>query len=315
MKRHSVKIGVRQSRLAQVMAKKVKDFILRAHNLNSLNDSESFVKLESFLTKGDQIKNKSLTEFGGKGLFTKEIEIALLENRIDIAVHSAKDMPTFLPKGLKIAGYLKRLDARDAFISCNGQGFFDLPPNSLIGTAALRRQALIKKLRPDLRVSILRGNVDTRLEKVNSGLVDGTFLAMCGLKRLNLENVATEIFSLDTFPPAPGQGAICLEVREDDHEIFDYLTPILDQNTFIELECEREFLKKIEGSCRTPLACYASIKEEKLKGFAQIYSSNGSMIYEARGEAKLSDAKKLGADLAKDVIHQAGDSFFKKWYA
>lgn len=302
------KIGARKSKLARIMAQEVKDLLLRFYDL-----SPTDIEIENFETTGDKIQNQALSDFGGKGLFTKEIEESLLTGRISLAVHSAKDMPIHLPEGLKIIGFLPREDVRDAFISRDGAHFKSLKPGSIIGTAALRRRALVKKLRPDLEVEVFRGNVDTRLRKLENGVVDGTFLALCGLKRMQLEHIVTEIMDVDDFLPSPGQGAICLEIRADDQQLAEFLQPILDQKTGVELACERSFLNVLEGSCRTALSCYARLHEDTIHAQAAIYLPNGESFYKIEETASKIDSELLGQEMALQLKKIAGESFFRLW--
>ncbi|MGA7310020.1 MAG: hydroxymethylbilane synthase, partial [Pseudolabrys sp.] len=212
----SLRIGTRGSPLALVQARMVRARLAAAMGMN-----EDGIELVVIRTSGDLIQDRSLAEEGGKGLFTKEIEEALLDGRIDLAVHSAKDMPTILPKGLVLAACLEREDPRDVFISRKARSLEELPRGASLGTASLRRQAIAKRARPDLRVMPLRGNVETRLRKLEAGEVDATLLALAGLKRLGLVEHATDIMSADEFLPAVGQGAIGIETRENDARMSD----------------------------------------------------------------------------------------------
>ena len=206
-----IRIGTRGSALALAQAVETRTRLMAAHGL-----PEDAFAIEPISTSGDRIQNRPLSEAGGKGLFTKEIEEALIAGRIDLAVHSTKDMPTKLPDGLEISAFLPREDARDAFIGRTAKRIVDLPHGAIVGSASLRRQALLLRMRPDLKVVLFRGNVQTRLRKLGDGEVDGTLLAYAGLRRLSLADVVTDLMPLDEFPPAPGQGAICLETRIGD---------------------------------------------------------------------------------------------------
>lgn len=303
-----IKIGSRGSPLAVAMAAEVKATLKAAHSL-----SDGAIKLESITTTGDRIQNRSLAESGGKGLFTVEIETALLAGAIDIAVHSTKDMPSLLPEGLKISGYLKREDPRDGFIGAKVQSFRDLPTGATVGTAALRRQALVKKLRPDLTTVLMRGNIDTRLKKVQEGGVDATFLAMAGVNRLGLQRYIHEIMDDTIFPPPPGQGAICLETRANDDRIDQLLAPIQDEETHIAVCCERQFLASLNGSCRTPLAGYASITGDALLFHGMILTPDGQTFHEIAMEGKKADAGAIGRAAAQKLRRDAGEAFFQSW--
>jgi hydroxymethylbilane synthase len=254
-----LRIGTRGSPLALAQAHETRARLMAAHDL-----PEDAFAIDVIATSGDRIQDRPLSEAGGKGLFTKEIEEALLAGRIDIAVHSSKDMPTTLPDGLALSAFLPREDARDAFIGKSAKSIVDLPHGATIGSSSLRRQALILRLRPDLRVISFRGNVQTRLRKLQEGTAEGTILALAGLRRLGLQSVATDLMALENFPPAPGQGAICIESREGDSRVKGLLEAINDITTAQALACERAFLAALDGSCRTPIAGYAKIDGDRL---------------------------------------------------
>ena len=211
MQTDGLRIGTRGSALALAQATETRARLMAAHGL-----PEAAFEIVVISTSGDRIQDRPLSEAGGKGLFTKEIEEALLDGRIDIAVHSSKDMPTALPDGLELSAFLEREDVRDAFIGRAARKLEDLPDGSIVGSSSLRRQALIRRLRPDIEVVMFRGNVQTRLRKLEEGQVAGTLLANAGLRRLGLADIITELLPVDTFPPAPGQGAICIESRIGD---------------------------------------------------------------------------------------------------
>ena len=210
-------------------------------------------------TSGDMIQDRPLSDVGGKGLFTKEVEQALSDGAIDLAVHSSKDMPTVLPRGLVLAACLPREDVRDAFISRKAKTLAELPRGAVVGTASLRRQAMVKRLRPDIAAVAFRGNVETRLRKLDDGVVDATLLALAGLKRLGRADVATAILAVEEFLPAVGQGAIGIEARADDRRTHDLLAAINDEDTLAAIEAERAFLAVLDGSCRTPIAGHARV--------------------------------------------------------
>ena len=236
-------IGTRGSPLALAQAHETQDRLTAAHGWPAEHLPLSIIK-----TTGDAIQDRPLSEAGGKGLFTKELDIALLEGSIDLAVHSAKDLPTTLPEGIVIAGFLPREDVRDAFISRRYASLRDLPEGAVVGSASLRRQAQIRRLRPDLRVNLLRGNVQTRLAKLERGEVDATLLAMAGLRRLGLTEHVTTILETDDFLPAVGQGAIAIAIRAEDERVREALQPILDVPTGHALAAERAFLTILDGS-------------------------------------------------------------------
>lgn len=304
----SIKIGSRGSPLAKAMADEVKKSLMRAHNL-----PEESIILKAITTTGDRITDRALSEAGGKGLFTKEIEEALSAGDIDIAVHSTKDMPTILPDGLYLSAFMEREDPRDAFIGRNVKNFYDLPHGATIGSAALRRVALVRKLRPDLKVVLYRGNIETRLRKLQEGEVDGTFLAMAGLKRLGLEHVISEIMSPNLFIPAPGQGAIGLETRVGDMKTEALIAPLRHLETMQALECERAFLRALDGSCRTPIAGFAEVHGEALSFHGLILSPDGSRFYEIKSKGLCGDSAQIGMQAAEKLRRDAGEDFFRDW--
>jgi hydroxymethylbilane synthase len=256
------------------------------------------------------IQDRPLAEAGGKGLFTKEIEEQLLAGRIDLAVHSAKDVPTFLPPGLVLAAYLAREDARDVLISTKAKTLQELPRGAIVGTASPRRQALVKRLRPDLQVATLRGNVETRLRKLKEGHADATILALAGLKRLNLTDAIATIMSDEEFLPAVGQGAIVIETRENDEKTRALLASIDHADTAVALTCERAFLAVLDGSCRAPIAGHATLAGDVLTFRGMILKPDGSQVFETSREGNRRDAAALGTDAGKELKAQGGDDFF-----
>jgi hydroxymethylbilane synthase len=284
-----VRIGTRGSDLARWQARAVQDALAAAHGLPA-GAFETLV----IRTSGDRITDRALLEAGGKGLFTKEIEEALLDGAIDLAVHSAKDMPTFLPKGLAVAAYLRREDPRDAFIGNAVARLEELPAGARLGTASLRRQALAKRARPDLQVGLLRGNVPTRLKRIKEGAFDATLLAAAGLMRLGLHDRAGSLLDLDAFPPACGQGAIAIECRADDRRICDLLSSVGDLDTAVAVACERAFLEALDGSCRTPIAGYAAVSGTELSFHGTVLTPDGTAWHEERASGPLEDAAEIG---------------------
>jgi hydroxymethylbilane synthase len=276
----------------------------------ALGASEAAVEIVVIRTSGDTIQDRPLSEVGGKGLFTKEIEEALLDKRIDLAVHSSKDMPTISQPGLMLAACLEREDPRDAFISRKAKSFADLPRNALLGTASLRRQAIAKSLRPDLQVVPLRGNVETRLRKLDAGEVDATLLALAGLKRLGLQQHATAILETSEFLPAVGQGAIGIEARADDTRTLDVLARINHADTFDAVACERAFLAELDGSCKTPIAGHATIGGDAVSFRGLIARPDGKAAHDIAGTGRRSDAKTIGAEAGRELKRLAGPHFF-----
>lgn len=308
MQTQPIRIGTRGSDLALAQARETRARLMAAHGL-----AEDAFEIVVITTTGDRITNRPLSEVGGKGLFTLEIEEGLIEGRLDIAVHSSKDMPTVLPDGLELSAFLPREDPRDAFIGKAAPTVLGLPQGAVVGSASLRRQALLRRMRPDLNVVLFRGNVPSRLAKLNAGEVDATLLAQAGLKRLGLEAATTELLPLDTFPPAPGQGAITIESRRGDERINAILAPIHHRETGLALTCERAFLGALDGSCKTPIAGHAVIDGDRLSLHGMILTPDGSEVHETRLEGSISDVVALGVEAARELRERAGPHFFTTW--
>lgn len=304
-----LKIGTRASPLAMAQAHEARDRLMAAHGLGA----ESF-EIVPITTTGDAIQDRPLSEAGGKGLFTKELEDALYDGRIDIAVHSSKDMPTLLPPGLVLSTFLPREDVRDSFISLSAPSIMDLPQGVKFGSSSLRRQALIRRMRPDIDVVMFRGNVQSRLRKLEEGIVSGTMLALAGLRRLKMEHIATDIMPVDSFPPAPGQGAISIEHRANDAQVARMLAPIHDEATGQALACERAFLAALDGSCRTPIGGHAVVENGSLRFRGLIITPDGTLWHEIGAEGRVEDAAAIGAKAGADVREKAGTQFFEGWF-
>ena len=300
-----LRIGTRGSPLALMQAGMVRSRLLAATAL-----AAEAIALTVIRTTGDAIQDRPLAEVGGKGLFTKEIEEALLAGTIDLAVHSAKDLPTALPQGLTIAAVLPREDPRDVFISRKAKSLRELRFGGTVGTASLRRQALVKRLRPDLDVVAFRGNVDTRLRKLDQGVVDATLLALAGLKRLGRAHAATAILDIDEFLPAVGQGIIAIEARADDARTRDLLDRINAADDLTALTAERAFLAVLDGSCRTPIAGNATLEAGRLRLRGLIAKPDGSAAFETAREGSAADAAALGSDAGRELRRRAGADFF-----
>jgi hydroxymethylbilane synthase len=300
-----IRIGTRGSPLALVQAEEVRQKLAAANAIDPAG-----ITLEVIRTTGDRIQDRPLTEAGGKGLFTKEIEEALLAGTIDVAVHSAKDLPTWLPEGLGLVACLPREDVRDVFISRKAGSIAALPAGAVVGTASLRRQALVLRQRPDLKVVSFRGNVDTRLRKLADGAVDATLLALAGLKRLGRAEAATAILPVAEFPPAIGQGVIALEARIDDTRTRELLAAIDHADTRTALTAERAFLAALDGSCRTPIAGHAQLQDGRLQFRGLIIRPNGTEVHETTREGDASNAAALGADAGNELKRRAPPDFF-----
>ena len=299
----ALRIGTRGSPLALVQAREVAARLLAAHGVAA--------ELKIIKTSGDALQDRSLADEGGKGLFTKEIEEALLAGHIDLAVHSAKDVPTVLPNGLMLAACLEREDVRDVFIGASVKTLRDLPKGAVVGTSSPRRQALVKRARPDVEIAVMRGNVETRLRKLADGAADATILALAGLKRLGLAGHASTIMSVEEFLPAAGQGAIAIEVREDNEKIRALLNAIDHADTSTALAAERAFLGVLDGSCRTPIAGHATIAGGKLKFRGLIAKPDGSAAFDASREGGVKDAVALGTDAGRELKKIVGPDFFR----
>jgi hydroxymethylbilane synthase len=301
----SLRIGTRGSPLAMVQARTVRSRLAAATGVK-----EDTIELVVIRTTGDIIQDRTLAEEGGKGLFTKEIEEALLGQRIDLAVHSAKDMPTLLPEGLILAACLEREDPRDVFISRKARTLAELPRSASLGTTSPRRQAIAKRMRPDLTIVPLRGNVETRLRKLDNDDVDATLLALAGLKRLGLAEHATNIMSAEEFLPAVGQGAIGIEVRADNSRLRDILAHIDHADTSTAVACERAFLAALDGSCKTPIAGHATISGNAVQFRGLIARPDGTAAHDISGTGNRKDAATIGADAGREIKHRAGPGFF-----
>jgi hydroxymethylbilane synthase len=308
MQTKAFRIGTRGSPLALAQAHETRQRLMDAHGLPA-----DMFEIVSLSTKGDRITDRALSEIGGKGLFTLELEEQLLSGELDFAVHSSKDMATKLPAGLTISAYLPREDMRDVFVSHVAARLMDLPQGAMVGTASLRRQALVRKLRPDLQVKIFRGQVDTRLRKLADGEADATLLAYAGLKRLGKPEVATELLDPEIFPPAPAQGAICIETRENDKTILDLLAPINDADTFAAVRCERAFLEVLDGSCRAPIAGYATIQGGRLRFSGMVLTPDGQTHHSIVDEGPVTEAAEIGHRAGHAIRQKAGPSFFESW--
>lgn len=302
------RIGTRGSPLALAQAFETRTRLMAAHGL-----PEDMFEVVVLSTTGDRITDRSLSELGGKGLFTQELEEGLLSGDLDFAVHSSKDMPTRLPDGLRLSAYLPREDFRDAFIGRTSHTLAALPDGATVGSSSLRRQALIRRIRPDIQVITFRGLVETRLRKLSEGQVDATLLAYAGLKRLAKEDVVTELLDPEDFPPAPAQGAICVESRVGDARIDALLDPINDRPTYDAVSCERAFLAALDGSCRTPIGGYAICEGDHLKFSGLILTPDGRKEHSIETEGKRINAEKLGRQAGEAVRAAAGPDFFEGW--
>lgn len=301
-----IRIGTRGSALALAQAKEVCDRLI------SVFGDEFDFQTCVIKTSGDKIQDRPLALAGGKGLFTKELEEALLNKSIDLAVHSMKDMPTAQPDGLEIACILPREDVRDAFISPIASSLEELPLNAIVGTASIRREAFIRRKRRDLKIVLFRGNVDTRLAKLARGEAHATLLAAAGLKRLGREDRITQLIPIEDMLPAPAQGAIGIEIRSSDRQTRAVIQTIHDEVTGIAISAERAFLAELDGSCRTPIAALAQVNGETILLKGAIISPDGSHLYKTDRMGSVQDAAALGRDAALEILKEGGDEVVRR---
>jgi hydroxymethylbilane synthase len=303
-----IRIGTRGSALALIQANDVRDRLLAAYD--DLEDSD--VEIRVISTSGDRIRDKPLKEFGGKGLFTKEIEDALLSGDIDLAVHSMKDVPTVLPTGLLITCLLPREDPLDAFLSPGATDLANLPNGAVVGSSSLRRIAQIRHARPDLEIVTFRGNVDTRLRKLDAGEVAATFLACAGLNRMGLSARITRSMPADIMLPAVAQGAVGVETRAGDDAVNARLAALHDSDTADCVAAERAMLAALDGSCRTPIAGLALLREGELWLRAEIIRPDGSESLKTERRGPRGDAGRMGRDAGEELRSRAGPGFFEE---
>jgi hydroxymethylbilane synthase len=302
MSNRSLRIGTRGSPMALRQAALVRDRLIAAH-------PDLAAESVTVRTTGDRVQDRRLAEIGGKGLFTKEIEEALFATRVDLAVHSLKDVETWIPEGLEIACVLPRDDPRDVFLSQTVPNLAALPKGARVGTSSLRRQAQLLRRRPDLEVVPMRGNVDTRLRKLAAGEVDATVLALCGLQRLGETEQATEILPREIMLPAVGQGSLAIECRASEAWLRSLLEPLHDQGTAACVTAERAMLAALDGSCRTPIAGLAEIEDGRLVLEGLLLKPDGSAEIRARSSGDPAQAEMLGAELGCELRRRAGSGF------
>ena len=299
-----LKIGTRGSPLALAQAYETRSRLMEAHGL-----PEGAFAIEVIQTTGDAVQDRPLSEIGGKGLFTKEIELALLDGRIDIAVHSMKDVATVLPDDLVIDCALPREDVRDAFISRKYGAIAELPEGAVVGTSSLRRRAQLLAMRPDLKLVEFRGNVQTRLKKLDDGVAEATFLACAGLRRLGNFDLANPI-KTDVMLPACANFAFLFHVSEEGTSAAALLAPIHDADTFTRITAERAFLKELDGSCRTPIGGLAELDGNTLRFRGEIIRPDGSQIYAGTWEGPVGEAARIGAAAGIELRAKGGEGFF-----
>jgi hydroxymethylbilane synthase len=299
-----LRIGTRGSPLALAQANLVRSKLAAAHRVD-----EGDIAVTIITTSGDRLKDVPLNTEGGKGLFTKEIEAALLAGEIDLGVHSTKDVATVLPDGLILAAFLEREDVRDAFVSLTATSLDDLPQGARFGTSSIRRAAQVKRHRPDLQIVPFRGNVDTRLEKLRNGVADATLLAIAGLNRLGRASEATQLLDPMQFPPAPAQGAIGIEIRSRDDRTREAVAMLNHPRTETAITAERALLATLNGSCRTPIGAFSSVDEVSCSLYAQILNLDGSLTYSLKVSGPVNRPQDIGTELGQKLRDLAGPDF------
>ena len=303
----TIRLGTRKSKLAMTQSGMI------AADLERLNPGIS-VELVEIVTKGDKILDVPLAKVGGKGLFVKEIEEAMLDERIDMAVHSLKDVPAELPQGLEVTVFPKREDFRDAFISAKSATFMDLPARAVVGTSSLRRMSQLKKNRPDLDIQSLRGNVDTRLRKLEEGMYDAIILASAGMNRLGLSHRITSFMDPEVMLPAVGQGCLGIEFRSDDGNMRDILASIHHQDTALCVRTERAFLLRLEGGCQVPVGALAHLEGNRVILEGMVADEAGDRMIRKKMEGSVTDPEGLGLELADEILQSGGREILEEVY-
>ena len=297
-------IGSRGSKLAMLYAEKAKDKIVKTTDF-----SDEDVVIKKITTKGDEFQDVRLSEVGGKGLFSSNIEKELQDKNIDVAVHALKDMPAFETKGLKTDSFLERNDPREILITMNKQKLSELKKNSIIGTSSFRREYQIKKIRSDLECKLIRGNVDTRIKKLKDGIYDAIILSYAGIKFLNFDDKISEIFSPEQIIPSAGQGIIALQCREGDEEIITVLKKINHNETFMRAHVERNILKVLEGDCETAVGAHSIIKDDKIIVEAELFSLDGTKRFYEKKTGKAENFSQIGRELGRILKTKSKNSY------
>jgi hydroxymethylbilane synthase len=307
MKNRKIIIGSRGSKLALIYAEKAREKIL--------NHSKDFgieeVIIKKIVTKGDQVQDKRLSEVGGKGLFSKTIEVELLDKKIDLAVHALKDMPSEETKGLLTDCFLERNDPREILISKDNKRLKDLTPNSIIGTSSFRREFQIKKIRDDLDCKLIRGNVDTRIRKLNENLYDAIILSYAGIDSLGLNQNISQTFSTSEIIPCAGQGVIALQCRDSDEDLIELLKQVDHQSTHSAIKAERNILKILEGDCETAVGAFANIEGDKINLEVELFSLDGSKRFHLKSSENIDKAEELGIEMGKTLKKMSNNSYKK----
>ena len=307
MKNKKIIIGSRGSKLALIYAEKARKKILSYAKNFRIEE----VTIKEIVTKGDQVQDKRLSEVGGKGLFSKTIEVELLDNKIDVAVHALKDMPSEETSGLLTNCFLERNDPREILISTDNKHLKDLALNSVIGTSSFRREFQIKKIRDDLEFKLIRGNVDTRIRKLNENLYDAIILSYAGIDSLGLNKKISQTFSTSEIIPCAGQGVIALQCRNNDEELIELLKRVNHESTHSCIKAERNVLKVLEGDCETAAGVFASIDGDKINLEAELFSLDGSKRFHLKSSESVNKAEELGIEMGKTLKKMSNNSYKK----
>ena len=298
-------IGSRGSKLSLAYTGYVKDLLLKS---DSQFDYDS-IEIKIIKTTGDIFQNKKISDIGGKGVFSKQIEDELLDSKIDLAIHSLKDLPSKMTDGLCVNAVVKRNDPRDAFLSCSCKSFFQLKSESIIGTSSFRRKAQLNFLRNDINIISMRGNIDTRIGKLKNKEFDAIVLSLAGLKMLNLGNEVKEVFTVDQMLPAIGQGAIALQCRKDDKKTLNTVKMLNDKESYCCIQAERALLEAIGGDCDTAVGGLAKLSNEKIVLKSELFSNDGSKKFVVESSGHFKEAKEIGYKVGKELLKKAGSDF------
>jgi len=301
-------IGSRGSKLSLAYSNHVKNLLIKS---NLLFDQDS-IDIKIIKTSGDIFQNKKISDIGGKGVFCKQIEDELLNSKIDLAIHSLKDLPTIMTKGLCVNAVVKRNDPRDAFLSYSSKSYTELKPQSKIGTSSFRRHAQLNLLRDDLEVVAMRGNIDTRIKKLKEKEFDAIVLSLAGIKMLNLENEIKEIFTTEQMLPAIGQGAIALQCKQNDKKTLDILEKINDKETYYCIQAERSLLEAIGGDCDTAIGGLAKLSNGKIYLKSELFSNDGKKKFESLSSGHFNQAKEIGYKVGRELLKKSGSAFKKQ---
>ena len=298
-------IGSRGSNLSLAYSNHVKNLLIKS----SSQFDENSIDIKIIKTSGDIFQNKRISDIGGKGVFCKQIEEELLESKIDLAVHSLKDLPTIMTDGLCVNAVVKRNDPRDAFLSYSSKSFNELKPKSKIGTSSFRRRAQLNLLRDDLEIITMRGNIDTRIKKLKNKEFDAIILSLAGVQMLNLQKEVKEVFAIEKMLPAIGQGVIALQCKQDDQKTLNILEKLNHKETYYCIQAERALLEAIGGDCDTAIGGLAKLSNEKISLKSELFSNDGKLKFESQSSGHFKEAKKIGYEVGKELLKNAGSNF------